>query len=67
MKQMIICKEHGLGNCTSCQKPNPIVYEKSFVVYSYDEDLTIEDINKILKEYNVTSRELKDDEVIYQI
>ena len=46
---------------------DPIFYEKSFVVYSHDTDLTIEDINKILKEYNVTSRELKDDEVIYQI
>lgn len=49
------------------EKDYPKIYEKSFVVYSYDEDLTIEDINKILKEYNVTSRELKDDEVIYQI
>jgi hypothetical protein len=46
---------------------DPIVYEKSFVVYSYDEDLTIEDINKVLKDMNVSARELTDDEVIYQI
>jgi|TARA_R100001530_G_scaffold135773_1_gene113874 hypothetical protein len=45
----------------------PQVYEKSFVVYSYDEDLTIEDINKVLKDMNVSARELTDDEVIYQI
>ena len=40
---------------------------KRLILEAYDKDLTIEDINKILKEYNVTSRELKDDEVIYQI
>ena len=45
----------------------PIIYDKSFVVYSYDKNLTAEDINKILKEHNVTTRELTDDEVIYQI
>jgi len=49
------------------EKDYPKVYEKSFVVYSYDKDLKVEDINKILKEHNVTTRELKDDEVIYQI
>jgi|9_EtaG_2_1085328.scaffolds.fasta_scaffold00626_8 hypothetical protein len=43
------------------------IYTKSFVVYSYDKDLKIEDINKILKEYNVTTKELTDEEVIYQI
>lgn len=67
MKQMIICQEHGLGNCTSCQNPDPKVYEKSFVVYSYDEELTIEDINKVLKDMNVSARELTDYEVIYRI
>jgi len=46
---------------------DPIVYEKSFVVYSFDEDLTIEDINKVLKDMNVSARELTDEEVIYQI
>ena len=45
----------------------PVVYEKSFVIYSYDEDLTIEDINKIFKDMNVVARELTDDEVIYHI
>jgi len=45
----------------------PIIYDKSFVVYSYDKDLKAEDINKILKEHNVTTRELTDDEVIYKI
>lgn len=49
------------------EKDYPKVYEKSFVVYSYDEELKVEDINKILKEFNVTTRELKDDEVIYHI
>jgi len=43
----------------------PVFYEKSFVVYSSDTDLTAEDINKILKEFNVTTRELTDEEVIY--
>ena len=28
MKQMIICEEHGLGNCTSCQKPDPMKAEE---------------------------------------
>ena len=46
---------------------DPMVYEKSFVVYSFDEELTIEDINKVLKDMNVSARELNDDEVIYQI
>ena len=46
---------------------DPIIYDKSFVIYSCDENLTAEELNKILKEYNVTSRELKDDEVIYHI
>jgi hypothetical protein len=49
------------------EKDYPKVYEKSFVVYSYDEELTIEDINKVLKDMNVSARELNDDEVIYQI
>jgi|TARA_Y100001938_G_C7968784_1_gene368257 hypothetical protein len=44
---------------------DPMVYEKSFVVYSFDEDLTIEDINKVLKDMNVSARELTDEEVIY--
>lgn len=43
----------------------PVFYEKSFVVYSRDTDLKAEDINKILKEFNVTTRELTDEEVIY--
>jgi hypothetical protein len=43
----------------------PVFYEKSFVVYSCDTDLKAEDINKILKEFNVTTRELTDEEVIY--
>ena len=43
----------------------PVFYEKSFIVYSSDTDLTAEDINKILKEFNVTTRELTDEEVIY--
>ena len=46
---------------------DPIIYDKSFVIYSCDKNLTAEELNKILTEYNVTSRELKDDEVIYQI
>lgn len=46
---------------------DPMVYEKSFVVYSFDEDLTIEDINKVLKDMNVSARELTDEEVIYKI
>jgi len=45
----------------------PIVYEKSFVVYSFNKDLTIEDINEALKDMHVSARELKDDEVIYHI
>ena len=45
----------------------PIVYEKSFVVYSFDKDLTIENINKALKDMKVSTRELTDDEVIYHI
>ena len=45
----------------------PIVYEKSFVVYSFNIDLTIEDINEALKDMDVSARELKDDEVIYHI
>lgn len=45
---------------------DPMVYEKSFVVYSFDEDLTIEDINKVLKDMNVSARELTDEEVIYK-
>jgi hypothetical protein len=48
-------------------KKDPEIFEKSFVVYSFDKDLTAPVINKILKEFNVTTRELKDDEVIYQI
>ena len=44
---------------------DPVVYEKSFVVYSYDEKLTAKELNKILKEFNVTTRELTDEEVIY--
>ena len=43
------------------------VYEKSFVVYSFDKDLKIEDINKVLKDMNVSTRELTEDEVIYHI
>ena len=46
---------------------DPMVYEKSFVVYSFDEELTIEDIKKVLKDMNVSARELTDDEVIYHI
>jgi len=46
---------------------DPIVYEKSFVVYSFDEELTIEDINRVLKEFDVTAREITDEEVIYKI
>ena len=46
---------------------DPMVYEKSFVVYSFDEELTIEDINRVLKEFNVTARELTEDEVVYKI
>tara|TARA_X000001382_G_scaffold46756_1_gene31675 strand:+ start:19 stop:225 length:207 start_codon:yes stop_codon:yes gene_type:complete len=46
---------------------DPIVYDKSFVVYSCDKDLTAEELNKILKEFNVTTRELTDEEVIYHI
>jgi Ca2+-binding EF-hand superfamily protein len=46
---------------------NGYIQRKEFVVYSYDKNLTAEDINKILKEHNVTTRELTDDEVIYQI
>ena len=46
---------------------DPVVYEKSFVVYSFDEELTIEDIKKVLKDMNVSARELTDDEVIYHI
>ncbi len=46
---------------------HPIVYDKSFVIYSCDKDLTAEELNKILKEFNVTTRALEDDEVIYQI
>jgi hypothetical protein len=46
---------------------DPIVYDKSFVIYSCDKDLTTEELNKILKEFNVTTRELTDDEVIYHI
>tara|TARA_R100000008_G_scaffold86188_1_gene78303 strand:- start:2372 stop:2560 length:189 start_codon:yes stop_codon:yes gene_type:complete len=45
----------------------PKVYKKSFVVYSFDKDLTIEDINKVLKDMNVSTRELTDGEVIYHI
>ena len=45
---------------------DPMVYEKSFVVYSFDEELTIEDINRVLKEFNVTAREITDEEVIYK-
>jgi len=45
----------------------PIIFDKSFVIYSCDKNLTAEDINKILKEYNVTTRELTDEEVIYHI
>ena len=44
---------------------DPMVYEKSFVVYSFDEELTIEDINRVLKGFNVTAREITDEEVIY--
>ena len=46
---------------------DPMVYEKSFVVYSFDEELTIEDINRVLKEFDVTARELTEDEVVYKI
>lgn len=46
---------------------DPIIYDKSFVIYSCDENLTAEELNKILKEYKVTTRELTDEEVIYQI
>ncbi len=42
------------------------VYEKSFVVYSFDEEITIEDINRVLKEFDVTAREITDEEVIYK-
>ena len=45
---------------------DPMVYEKSFVVYSFDEELTIEDINRVLKEFGVTAREITDEEVIYK-
>ena len=48
------------------EKSDPMVYEKSFVVYSFDEELTIEDINRVLKEFNVTAREITDEEVIYK-
>jgi len=43
----------------------PVVYDKSFVIYSHDEELTAKELNKILKEFNVTTRELTDEEVIY--
>ena len=46
---------------------DPEIFEKSFVVYSFDKDLTATIVNKILKEFNVTARELEDDEVIYHI
>ena len=44
---------------------NGYVQRKEFVVYSYDKNLKAKDINKILKEFNVTTRELTDEEVIY--
>ena len=46
---------------------DPMIYEKSFVVYSFDEELTIEDINRVLKEFDVTARELTEDEIVYKI
>jgi len=46
---------------------DPINYDKSFVVYSFNKDLTIEDINEALKDMHVSARELTDEEVIYQI
>jgi|TARA_R100001530_G_scaffold35674_2_gene27834 hypothetical protein len=45
----------------------PEVYEKAIVVYVYDKDLTLEDINKVVKDMKVSTRELTDDEVIYHI
>tara|TARA_R100001463_G_scaffold119270_2_gene175109 strand:+ start:271 stop:435 length:165 start_codon:yes stop_codon:yes gene_type:complete len=45
----------------------PEVYEKAIVVYIYDKDLTLEDINKVVKDMKVSTRELTDDEVIYHI
>lgn len=45
----------------------PIVYHKSYVIYSCDKNLTAKELNKILKEFKVTIEELKDEEVIYHI
>jgi len=60
-------KEKLIQELENMQQPkNPIVYDKSFVVYSFDKNLTIEDINKVLKDMKVSTRELEDDEVIYQ-
>jgi hypothetical protein len=68
MEKKMNYKEKLIQELENMQEPkNPIIYEKSFVVYSFDKDLTIEDINKVLKDMNVSARELTDDEVIYQI
>jgi len=48
-------------------KKEPEVYEKAIVVYVYDEELTLEDINKVVKDMNVSTRELTEDEIIYHI
>jgi len=42
-------------------------YDKCFVVYSFNKDVTVKDINAALKNMHVSARELSDEEVIYHI
>ena len=39
-------------------KKEPEVYEKAIVVYVYDKELTLEDINKVLKDMLISLKKV---------